>query len=274
MTGEIYMVEFTAESILRCDVEALTTPPPTIPLTPIPELTGLIGWWDASIFDSMTLAVNGTDNAILSIADQSGHGNNLGDPGSGTPSYSATGFNGSHPAMVFSGNGQQALRKASFVFGGGSTLTVFAAASFETGFFMDQSGRLISYTATGQSHDDQNVGSFALARDAQTSNALFVRNSLQTPSTSVGYGTPRRVIATVKADGTMTIYVDGVASATVTSAGTFAATGDLVVGGSRDASIFGHYFHGAIAEIGIATGYHDAATVALLDSYLKSKWGM
>ncbi len=52
----------------------------------------------------------------------------------------------------------------------------------------------------------------------------------------------------------------------------FGAIGDLAIGLEADSSA--SQWIGAISEIGIATGWHDATTVASLDSYLQTKWGL
>jgi hypothetical protein len=167
--------------------------------------------------------------------------------------------------------------KSSFALGTGNTLTILAAVSLSddlvNGFHSD--GRLMSYTASAASHDYDNAGSFALARDGSTSTMKFTRNSVSL-SNSFGYNTPRRLIFTLKSDGTKTLYLDGVAVAT--AAGTvanFVSPGYFSIGSSEfDSGFFGGSFAGTIGEIGIATGYHDASAVGALDEYLKNKWGL
>lgn len=274
--GANYVVEITAESILQCTVTALTTPPDVGPISPLPELTGLIGWWDTSVADSITTIVDGFGNTELTgLADQSGHGRDLTQTfGGNPPNFSAHAFNSSFPGMSFSGSNLQQLGVTNFPVTG-PTLTVFAAVTALNGGSMDTAGRMISYTAPTQTHDYQNVGSFTIQRDGTTSGFTLKRNSIASPDGTLGYATPRRVIATIKSDGTMTVYVDGIASSTATSPGSFVPNGSLSIGGSVfDSSIFGGFFHGVIAEIGVATGYSDATTVGLLDAYLKSRWGM
>ncbi|WP_377830068.1 hypothetical protein ACFKHW_12960 [Bradyrhizobium lupini] len=77
----------------------------------------------------------------------------------------------------------------------------------------------------------------------------------------------RSIIITLKSDGTLTTYINGVAAGTSMTAASFVSAGDFFIGA-------GNYWGGQIAEVGIATAWHDATVVADLDAYLKSKWGI
>jgi hypothetical protein len=108
-------------------------------------LTGLIGWWDASVTASLTLS----GSNISSAADQSGTGNDLTSSGTGgsPPTYNATGFNSSHPTMTFSSAGTY-LVKSGFAFGTGNTLTVAFVGQFTSS--SSSYGRIASYFSTGK----------------------------------------------------------------------------------------------------------------------------
>ncbi len=280
--GANYTVEITAESLLNCTIETITSPPIITPPS-FPALTGLIGWWDMSVTGSVTHGVDGLGNpTVTAMADQSGHGNDVSSTYVDAPAYSATGFNSTYPAFVFSGNsgGQAGLARTNFQLGSGNTLTIFAAAHMNssaggTGDF-SQHGRLMAYTVpVGINNDINNNGSFSLHRSGFTQDMFLQRHAATTGLKTIGYATPRRIIATVRSDGVMTVYVDGVASTTGTLSANWVTGGVFEIGaGYNYSTVFHGFWGGAVAEAGIATGYHDATTVALLDTYLKNKWGM
>lgn len=241
----------------------------------LPSLTGLLAWYDASVTASMGL---GPGDTIQSMADQSGNANHL-VAGTIAPNYLATGFN-SRPSMSYSDAAAlQSLNKASVAFGTGNTLTIFAVATLGSDITYHTYGRLLSYTASGASHDYDNIGSFTLNRNAATDQLTFTRGNpapISSPTSgSISYATPKRIIFTLKSDGTAALYINGSATTAAITVNNFATPGFLSVGGSKfDSSIGAGNYSGEIGEIGIATGYHDATTVALLDTYLKNKWGL
>lgn len=250
------------------DIDAIPRIAPIAPIAP-PALTGLIGWWDASVTASLTLS----GAFVTAIADQSGAGNHL--TNVGTPTYDAANFN-SRPGIRYDSTEGDGLIKSSLALGTGSTLTLFVAMFMNDPAVsgMGQPAWIFGYTASGAAHDYDNVGSFALVRDQNDANVKFFRNSVTSAARTLGYATNRRVIVTVKSDGTWTTYVDGVAVADAKTANNWVSPGYFGLGISQnDSSIFSQ-LGGTIAEAGIATGYHDATTVAGLDSYLKTKWGL
>jgi hypothetical protein len=221
----------------------------------------------------MTINANGN---VDSIADQSGHGNNLSFVAGrgGSPAHSANGFN-FLPAMVFSEAHQSCLHLNPFPLGTENTLTIFAAAALSVADVGDSTrGHLVSYTAPGASHDYDNVGSFSVRRDERTDAIFWTRNNADTPDSTIGYSHLHRIIITLKSDGTLTRYIDGVAASTSMTPANFVSAGDFCIGaGAHDSSIFSGYWGGPIAEIGIATGFHGASVVAELDAYLRDKRG-
>jgi hypothetical protein len=226
-------------------------------------VTGVIGWWDASIAASLTLS--GSD--ILAIADQSGGGNNLSWIGLAKPQYNATGFN-SKPAFVFGGTAvANAFTNAAFPMGTGNALTIWYAGNFNSASGGANCG-IISYTGQGQVSDANNAASFVLYANSAAAIAI-VRNSVTLFVNCTGNAN-HRVILTIDPTGVMTPYVDGVSQAPSTSAGSWSTPGTVNIGRSKGLS----YWAGPMGEAGIATGYSNAATVAQLDAYLKSKWGL
>ncbi len=224
-------------------------------------LTGLIGWWDASVFASLSL----TGSNITAVADQSGAGNTI-ITYNASPTYSATGFN-SKPAMVFTSSA--ALKKASFAFGTGSTLTAFFVGTYNnsTGAF----GRAISYFAGGSNDADNNT-SFLVARDNSNNNVTLYRNA----NTAIrATGTPPtnfRCIATVDSSGVMKMYINGVSTTGSTLNTAFGASGPLAIGMAAYAVT--SWWEGAMGEVGLATGFTNSTDVGRLDTYLQSKWGL
>jgi hypothetical protein len=232
---------------------------------PPPGVTGLIGWWDAKATSSLTLS----GSNITAVADRSGAGNNL-TTVTGSPTYSATGFNTTKPAIVFTSANHYGLEKTGFAIGTGNTLTVWYVGTFSDG--STNVARMISYAANpaGGSYDWNNAGSFIVGLPGSlTTQIQFFRNS-----TGVAYtGTAgnHRVICTVNA-GAIVVYVDGVSVATGTITGNWASGGTLRLG--MEASGNSSWWGGPLAEAGIATGFSDATAVGRLDTYLKNKWGL
>jgi hypothetical protein len=268
--GANYTVQFTAQALLQCTVAALSDPPPAVSHGPLP-LTGMIAWWDASVFDSLTLHNSGASTEVLSMVDQTGNGNLLGRGFSGDPQYQSVAINSSKPGLVYPGSSQESLKVDGFPMGTGNTLTVFAVATMNSAFGTNDA-RLVAYVSG--SHDYNNAGSFAIKRDGATNNIYMERNNIKTGAIAFGTTTLRRVIVTVASDGTMTVYIDGVASSTGSSPGNWVSGGHLVVGGGyiTDAWMFAGYWGGEIGEVGISSAFADAATVATLDAYLLAKW--
>jgi hypothetical protein len=231
------------------------------------SLTGLIGWWDAN--DTPTLSLSGAD--LVSIADKSGNSNTM-SSGAARPTYSATSFNGRPGISFYAGS---TLTKSTFGMGTGNTLTVGAVLSLTNNASSTTAyGRVLSYNAAGASHDFDNNGSWVIARDNLTSNLIFVRNNAGPASTAYGYATPKRVICTIKSDGTETIYINNVATSASASAANWVSAGDMDAGTSLHDSSGSGGLDGIMGEWIVATGYSDATTVASLDTYLKNKWGL
>jgi hypothetical protein len=252
------VVEFVATAILKCSIGE--------PVPTMPALTGLIGWWDASIYASLGL----TGSTIDTVADQSGAGNNLGAFGANAkPTYNATGFN-SRPAMIFSRAADSALGLDPFPMGTGNTLTFWWVATRTVA--TENNARSLSYTAAGQSHDWTNAPSWAATFTNLNEDMHLERHSLQTPiSESASAGAPTRFIGTIDSSGAMVIYVNGIATSPTIAAGNWTTGGGLVVGrGKFDTASW----DGAVAECGIATGYHGASVIAQLDEFLAYKWGI
>lgn len=231
-------------------------------------LTGLIGWWDASVTASLTLS--GSD--ITAVADQSGAGNDMtGGVGVGAfkPTYNATGFNTSYPAMMMGVN-FASLTKSSFAFGTGNTLTFFCVGQLDSAN-CDNFGRILSYYDGAGSNDADHNAVFLVGRNNAADGIILYRNFSST-SKAVATNAKFRCIATVDSSGVMTIYIDGVAAVGSTLNAAFGASGTLTIGMAAFNTI--SPWRGSISEIGIATGFTNSTDVGLLDSYLQTKWGL
>ncbi len=232
------------------------------------NLTGLIGWWDMSVSASITLS----GSNITALADQSGAGMNLTNTGPGNVSYEATGFNSSYPTIHLNNITLSALGTTSFPMGTGNTLTAFYVGTCTEGA-TSAAGRSMSYSQVGVQD-----ASFAVAwcvnnASSLTTNTFISRNSLTAGISSLSAPPAgHRFIYTIDSGGVMTAYVDGVASSTTTSAGNWTTGGNFALG--RQAGLTNDYSELKISESGVATGFTDATTVALLDTYLKNKWGL
>ncbi len=232
---------------------------------PPSSLTGLIGWWDTSVFASLSLS-SGNCTQIL---DQSGSGNRLDTAGGRSQPYSATGFNTSYPGITTtSGNGFFETAGATpFPMGTSNTLTAFYVGTLGTG-----GSRIMSYAAPG-TNDHNTASSWTIANSTPWTSCVIQRNSINIASPT-GSAAPagHRIIATINSSGVMTVYLDGVAGSTTTSSGNWATNGafDLM----RQASHDSDFWYGTIAEAGVATGFTNSTDVAALDLYLKNKWGL
>jgi len=252
------VVEFVAEAILNCSTSEVILP------------SNMLLWWDSSISSSITFGIG---SSVASIADQSGHGND-GVPSpifTQQPDYSATGLNG-RPTLVYV-NFNQALVCDPLAFGTGSTLTCWYVGYFASSSHPD--ARAISYAASGQSFDFDNLQSFAVDRATTTDSVGISRNSnAQISSIAAGYDTPHRTIATIAADGTLSIYVNGTTASSSHTGGAFGTNGTFAVGNTGYGGFLGQgYWHGGISEVGVSTDASSPAQVAVLDDYLATKWG-
>lgn len=258
--NNVYIVQVQATNPASSDTKTLNV---TVTIA-FPALTGIIGRWDASAAASLTLS--GTD--ILAVADQSAAGNNLSWSGFGKPVYSATGFN-SKPAFMIDGKGVgNAFTKASFPMGTGNTLTCWYVGNFNPAK-VNASAGVIAYTGAGQSQSWNNANSFLLYNHTNGTQIAFTRSSTDTLRACTANAN-HRVIVTVNSSGVITIYVDGLQiGATATVAGNWTSPGTLDIFRNETT-----YWGGQVGEVGIATGYSDATTVAQLDTYLKNKWGL
>jgi hypothetical protein len=232
------------------------------PVVPPPGVTGVIGWWDASV----TASLNLTASAINSVADQSGGGNTM-NWVNAKPIYSATGFNATKPAIVLGSS--SALQATSFPMGIGNTLTVWLVGTM--GSTLSQtSARIFNYLASG-TLDYNSIGSWGIFRAAADSIAI-IRNSISI--TAVGntiHPAPHRIIFTISSSGATIAWVDGISKNTNNSGGNWISAGIAHIG---RLDVTGSYWDGPLAECGIATGFSDAAAVGQLDLYLKNKWGL
>jgi hypothetical protein len=226
------------------------------------SLTGLIGWWDAKNFASLSL----TGSSVNSVNDLSGNNNTLVQGRWAKPVYNATGLN-LRPAFVFDSTISPSFETGPFAMGTGNTLTAFiVCAAGASPSFSDP--RVLSYLGFG-THDYNNAGSWELQRNA-TSNApvqmKIVRNSIN--GTLVNQDNLRhRIIITIDASGVMTHYLDGVATSVGTSAGNWISAGRLCIGGTVNGNDNG-WWMGQITEFGVASGFSSAGVVAQLDGFL------
>jgi len=228
-----------------------------------PPVSGLLAWYDSSVFSSFTLS----GATITNVTDQSGNGNHLGNGATSfRPTYSATGFNTSYPAMVFAA--QQINSTSTFPMGTGNTLTFWLVGTMSSS--SSTNGRSISYYS-GTASDFSIAGNWIFARNGAGATAMVMRATIHADQ-SISYDTPYRFIGTIDSSGVMTLYLNGVASATATSSGNFISNGTLGIGGSVDSG--GSLWSGSFAEIGISTAFTNSTDVSTLDSYLRTRWGL
>jgi hypothetical protein len=222
-------------------------------------LTGLIMWLDPTVTASLTLS----GALVTDFADQSGAGNNaINHSGASRASYSATSLNG-HPGVTYAGS---FLNNSAFPMGTGNTLTVFAVYTLEN--IASGSARLINYAAPGFT-DQNSVHSWVIARSGSTANPRMFRNGTESVPSNGSYTTPHRIIATIDGSGVITTYIDNVAAASATLNGNWTTAGLMSIGTDGTSN-----WNGVVGDIGIATGFTSSGNVALLDTYLKNKYGL
>jgi hypothetical protein len=233
--------------------------------TPI-NLTGLVNWIDASNFASLNL----TGSAVNSIADLSGNSTTLTAVGTNKPIYNATAFNCNYPALYFNSSYQNTLKASGIVpLGTGNELTAFIVCYNDAANSI-ASARYLAYLASGQSNDSNNVPSFTIIRNSTSvTDASAIRNSTTATNSGGTLLAPHRYILTINSSGVMTLYVDGVASATATASGNWTTNGSAIIG-SLNAT--GQWMDGHVAEAGISNVFANSTKVAQLDAYLAAKW--
>jgi len=235
------------------------------------SIAGLIGWWDTSVFSSMTI-ISGEVNGIASMAPGAPGTAGLGGwNASQRAPYSATGFNGL-PAMVFNNNAIMQQYQA-FPFGSSKTeFTIFAVCQLSN--TAADYGRLISYNANGQAQDYNNDPSFGLFRVASTAAIQVVRNTIATPAIPVAYNTPLRIICTYTSAGVLTMYINGVAVSIVNGGPTtaFGSVGSLFMGAGEHSLL--NRWAGPVSDAGVANTAVSAAMATQLDNYLAVKWNL
>ena len=76
------------------------------------SLPGLVAWYDASIYASLTKVGGGTltnNDQIATWADQGPNGYTLTGGGAGSPQYQSAGFNSTKPTVFWAGDGPRGL---------------------------------------------------------------------------------------------------------------------------------------------------------------------
>jgi hypothetical protein len=265
------MVEILGESFMDCAIPPLLNPCGF----PAPAVDGIIGWWDTSCAATVTtITISSNPNNLASIADSSGNGNGMVKFGSNYPQFTTTMFNTSYPGVLITATDLGCMHCPNpFPMGAGSTLTAWYVGTM-SGAGGGAFGRTLSYAKPGGS-DFNNVNSWCVLANGSGTTVNFVRNNLGTLISSSGSGFPagHRFIFTVNSSGVMTIYIDGVASGTVTVAGNWIDGGTMLFGGEPGASP-GGFWRGIAGEWGVASSFTGSTGVAALDLYLKYKWGL
>ncbi len=241
-------------------------PPPGPVFSTPADLTGLIGWWDASISGSYSL----TGSDINTWADQSGGGHTMAWTGFGKPTYSATGFNTTHPATMFDAvHVGSAMSTSSFPMGTGNTLTFWYVGNLDSAN-ANSNARVLSYVGSGGDDFSTPSGWGVLRPGASTTQMTILRDSSHVASTNSACtaNANHRVIGVINSSGVQTLYVDGASFTESTAPGNFSNNGTLDLGRGG-----GFYWAGPVAECGVATG-DNTTFVAALDSYLQTKWGL
>lgn len=243
----------------------------TAPIQQLLLMTGagayvpLPGSWlvqlDASLLSSVTI---GGGNAVTAWADATGNGVILDDSsGGGTPVYSATGGANSKPTLTFSSGAR--LTKSSFAMGTSNELTVAWVGSMNAA--TDAYGMPIVYTGGG---NHANTGAWYFSRESTNAQFRFNRNA-SALNASMVYDTTYRVIMTIDSSGSMTLYVNGVATTGATAAGNWISGAALTLGelltnpGLRR-------FVGTCSFVGVSDVFRNSTGVATLDAILQAKW--
>ena len=199
--------------------------------TPKTMGSALIAWYraDQGVYSDagVTPATNG--QAVVQWNDLSGNGNHLTASGSGI-TLNTTGMNSSKPTVNFTGLGGLATTgAASVTFGGGTTCSAFAVASFTNTNF----GAVCGFVANGQTDDFGNVGCSRLISTGSGNNWwTSLRASTELGTMLAGQGIFYRVASVYDGFneyGTVNL-VQGTVFGGGAATGTFGTTGQIRVG--------------------------------------------
>lgn len=222
------------------------------------DVTGLVGWWDASVASSITSAAG----RVTQWNDLSGSGYHLTAATTARPTTGSNTMNGNN-VLTFDGVANE-LTKSSAVTPAVNTGTWIAVAkpTATTGY-----ERLVAFEATGQDFDDP-AAIAAIIRDGSNLayNSFYNGGGVGT----VAVTNAAHVIETQRNGDTFSCWRDGTAGTGATGLGTTVFGFTFINIGSN----FGNNFWtGDIAEVLWYSTAISTANRQSIESYLKTKWG-
>ncbi len=227
----------------------------------------ILGWWDTSVASSLHLSGSTVDG----IDDISGNGNHMTQNGShNKPTYSATGFNTSYPAMLFSAASIQTLAASSFPMTTNKAMTVWVVGTMTSSTGI--SGNMVAYTKPGATTSYNNDGSWLLSKSGVNEKIFMYQNARFTEQ-SFTYGSNIRVIATVNSGGGVSVSINGGIAFTGPGFVDY-VTGGVLSLGNGSASGDNLPLDGKICECGVTGANSTNGDIAALDAALQAKWGL
>ena len=221
------------------------------------NLPNLVAWYTAKT------GVSQTAGNVTAWADQSGNGYGL--TPNNLPSYSATGFNTSYPAVTFSGNFDWMNTGASAVSVGGTALSVYIVCNISSSF--NNSSPFLDYLPSGGS----GVGGVKFVPFNSSGDTLSTYgNNTQyfsdafTPGTNYQFGWIY--------DGTnVTSYQNNVQQSQSAASFTFSSTGYISLGGDLNS---GSTQKIIIAEVVVTSAAISSGNRTNLANYFNAAWGL
>lgn len=202
---------------------------------------------------------------VSSWADLSGKNRNVSQATGGQqPAFSATGYN-NRPAVVFTTANNDRLTTAADVINLATAFSIFFV--FQLGTNTSNSGRIISYKGTGQTHDFADTTSFGIDRNSTNNEIMLFHNFVTICTQAVSLDTNYRV-GFIYNGATVTPYLNGVAGTPGAMTDTLAAATISI--GRNETDTAG--LDGPFSELVIAGRVLTAAEIKLQDNYFLREW--
>jgi len=239
------------------------------------SLTGLVAWYDASIYASLTKVGGGTlasGDQIATWADQSPNGYTLTGGGAAPPLYQSTGFNTTKPTVSWPGDGPRGFVTTTTVnkFNSGTAASLFVVGRINaTG--LDNGARIAGFAVTGSANDTGGADMIFLFNNggSLSSYAAGVVGSV-----AYSTGTDYRFGVALNASDS-DIYLNNTATDDVGGGTTFTSTGAIAVGIRQQSNVASDItFSGVMSEVIIGNAVWSAADFTNLYNYAGTKWGL
>jgi len=222
---------------------------------------GLAMWFDAA--DTSTITLNG--GLVTQWNDKSGNNRNLTNGSATAPLYTANGYNGGYPALVF--NGKNALLSTAPI----APTPVLSANGTDTTIFV-----VLNRIANAPNSVVFGLGinnNTYVLRDPWASSNNLILDLGPTARLSQGFTTTGNIIYSMGRSGnTVAIYNTGTNIGSITGSGSIPTTSQVfsVGGGVAD----GTFYNSLISEFIVYNVALSTADRQKIEGYLAYKWGL